>query len=62
MLARGARSMLVVAHKGVLRTIVEKLCGEPLHDGQPDLGGMVHVTRGSDGHWSLGRRSSDPRA
>ena len=52
-LARGHRSMLVVAHKGVVRTIVEKLCGEPLADGEPELGGLVMVSRGADGRWRV---------
>lgn len=56
----GARSALVVAHKGVVRTVVEKLGGAPLEDGQPPLAGAVGLSRGSDGIWRLGRRSSDP--
>ena len=35
----GASSALVVVHKGVIRTIAERLLGEPLADGEPGLGG-----------------------
>jgi broad specificity phosphatase PhoE len=60
-LASGARSMLLVAHKGVMRTIVEKLTGQPLEDGEPELGGTLQLSRGADGQWRLGRRTGDPR-
>lgn len=61
MLARRAHSMLVVAHKGVVRRIVERLCGEAPPESEPALGGLVQVTLRSDGRWVIGRRSSDPR-
>jgi broad specificity phosphatase PhoE len=52
---------LVVAHKGVVRAIVEKLTGEALADrAQPQLGDVVFVTRRPDGRWMLGVRSSNP--
>ncbi len=62
LLEHGARSALVVAHKGPIRAIAEKLCGEPLEKGKPDLGGVMQLTRRSDGSWYHGRRSSHPRA
>jgi len=58
LLARRARSMLVVAHKGVVRTIVERLCGDAPPPSEPALGGLVHVGLRSDGRWVIGRRSS----
>ncbi len=60
MLESGASAALLVVHKGIIRTIAEKLLGLPLDDGQPELGGIVSLTRGADGRWFLGRRSSDP--
>ena len=60
-LAEGeAANALVVVHKGVIRTIAEHLLGSPLEDGTPGLGESVSLTRGSDGAWFRGRRSSDP--
>ncbi len=55
----GATSALVVAHKGPIRTIAEKLLGAPLEIDIP-LAGIVGLSRGADGTWTLGRRSSDP--
>lgn len=55
-----ARNALVVAHKGVIRAIVERLLGEPLPDDEPPLAGSVSLTRQPDGRWLAGRRSSDP--
>lgn len=56
----GARSALVVVHKGVVRTIAEQLVGSPLPEGEPQLGGCVGISRGADDVWRVGRRSSDP--
>jgi len=57
-----SRGAIVVAHKGVLRTIAELLTGEsPEGDGLV-LGGMVQVTRRADGAWYIGRNSSNPPA
>lgn len=56
----GASSVLIVAHKGVIRTIAEKLLGAPLADGQPPLGDGVALGRRADGSWFEGRRSSNP--
>jgi broad specificity phosphatase PhoE len=62
LLDSGATSALVVVHKGVIRTIAEKLLGEPLAEGVPDLGASVGLSRNSDGSWFLGRRSSGRHA
>lgn len=51
--ALGAESLLVVAHKGVIRTIAEHL-GAPIEDGHPGLGQGVGFTRAPDGKWSPG--------
>jgi broad specificity phosphatase PhoE len=61
----GARSALIVVHKGTIRTIADRLLGEPLAEGEPPLGGAVALSRGPDGSWVQGRRSSnraDPQA
>ncbi len=62
MLTIGASSILVVVHKGIIRQGAETLLGGPLGDGRPELGGVVVLTRGADGAWFEGRRSSDPPA
>lgn len=62
LLASGARSALVVAHKGVIRTIAETVTGEALPAGEPPLGGVVNLTRDAEGPWFVGRRSSNPPA
>ncbi len=59
LLASGATSVLLVSHKGVIRTIGERLLDAPLSEG-PELGGVVSVSRGVDGHWYEGRRGSNP--
>jgi len=56
--ASGAESVIVVAHKGIVRTIAEKLAGVELAPGQPALGGVVQVIRRADGQWHIGRRSA----
>ncbi len=55
-----ASAVLLVVHKGIIRTIAEKLLGHPLEDGHPELGGVVSLSRNADGSWFAGRRSSDP--
>jgi probable phosphoglycerate mutase len=50
---------LVVAHKGVHRSIVEFLTGTTLDRALPPLGGVIELTRDGD-KWFLGRHSSDP--
>lgn len=52
-------STLVVAHKGVIRSIVEFLTGAALDRELPPLGGMIELTRDGD-KWFVGRRSSNP--
>jgi len=59
LLASGATSVLLVCHKGVIRTIGEQLLEAPLSEG-PELGGVVSVSRGADGRWREGRRGSNP--
>jgi broad specificity phosphatase PhoE len=55
----GAKSALVVSHKGVIMTIGESLVGEALSAKLP-LGGIATVSRGTDGIWREGRRGSNP--
>jgi broad specificity phosphatase PhoE len=57
-LASGANSVLVVCHKGVIRTVIDALCAESLEEGSPGLGECVQATRRSDGSWHRGRRPS----
>jgi broad specificity phosphatase PhoE len=59
MMASGAFSVLLVGHKGVIRTIGEQLLGHPLSDG-PELGEIVSLSRGADDAWFEGRRGSNP--
>jgi broad specificity phosphatase PhoE len=56
----GAASALFVGHKGVIRTLAEKLVGAPLADGAPELGTAVSLSLAPSGTWFLGRRSSNP--
>jgi len=49
---------IVVAHKGVVRTIAELLTGETVARDRPPLGGLVHAIRRSDERWHLGRRAT----
>lgn len=53
--ASGAGSALVVAHKGVVRTLHELTSGETLAAPEPDLGGVVQVWRDRLGRWRSGR-------
>ena len=62
LLGGGGRSALVVAHKGVIRAIEEKLTGEESDRDQPELGGTVVLTRDGNGKWFRGQRGSDPPA
>jgi broad specificity phosphatase PhoE len=57
--ASGATCVLLVSHKGVIRTIGERLLDAPLSEG-PELGSVISVTRGADGRWHEGRRGSNP--
>jgi probable phosphoglycerate mutase len=58
--ASGAEGVLLVGHKGVIRTIAEHLLGSPLADGEPALACVVSLSRDPAGTWFLGRRSSEP--
>jgi broad specificity phosphatase PhoE len=60
LLQSGATATLLVVHKGIIRTIAEQLLGSAIEEGQPELGGLVSLSRGADGRWYAGRRSSDP--
>jgi broad specificity phosphatase PhoE len=57
--ATGAQSALVVAHKGVVRTLLELVCGQTLEAEMPRLGGVIHASREGGGSWSTGRVASD---
>jgi broad specificity phosphatase PhoE len=57
-LSSDAESVIVVAHKGVVRGIVQALSGIEMPPLEPALGGVVQVIRRSDGQWHLGRRPS----
>ena len=59
--ASGVRSVLIVAHKGVIRTLLELLTRQTLPAELPELGGVIHVSRQVGGEWKTGRRASDPR-
>ena len=60
LLAGDARLIVLVSHKGVIRTISDQLAGDRLGDTEPPLGGVVQLTKRSDGHWYVGRRSTNP--
>ncbi|MGH0035981.1 MAG: histidine phosphatase family protein [Myxococcota bacterium] len=49
LLALPVESALLVLHKGVIRTIVRRLCGVALEPEEPALGEMVRVTAGPGG-------------
>jgi len=53
LLQRSAGSPLVVAHHGVIRAIVEHLCGALPPDGEPALGDLLWVARARGGCWTL---------
>ena len=57
--ATGAASVLVVAHKGVVRTLLEITSHQTLEAEMPALGGVIHVSRNASGTWSTGRIGSD---
>jgi broad specificity phosphatase PhoE len=60
LLATRESSAIVVAHKGIVREIVEKLTGTRPESEEVGLGAVLQVTRRSDGSWHRGRRSSNP--
>lgn len=51
----GASSALVVAHKGVVRTLLDLVSGEKLAGAEPELGGIIHVGRDALGRWRSGK-------
>lgn len=53
MIRGDTESAIVVAHKGVVRTIAEALTGDTLEPDHPPLGGVVRVTRAADGRFEL---------
>ena len=57
--ASGTRSVLVVAHKGVVRTLLELVIDQTLEAGMPHLGGVIHASCNAVGVWSTGRVGSD---
>lgn len=56
--ASGSVSTLVVAHKGVVRTLLELVSGETLSSAEPELAGVVCAERTTGGIW---RRARDGR-
>ena len=58
----GAASVLLVVHKGIIRTIAEKLLGQALEPDVPALGAVVSLGLGADDRWFQGRHSSNPPA
>jgi broad specificity phosphatase PhoE len=57
--ASGVASALLVAHKGTVRVIAEKLLGEALPAGEPELAGVVVLSCGADGKWFRGRHGAE---
>ena len=51
--ASGAEGVLLVAHKGVIRTIAEKLLAAALPDGAPGLARAVALAHDAGGTWRL---------
>lgn len=56
----GAAGALLVGHKGVIRTLAEKLVGSPLPADVPGLASEVSLSLAPSGTWFLGRRGSNP--
>ncbi|MCH7598208.1 MAG: histidine phosphatase family protein [Myxococcales bacterium] len=48
-------SILIVAHKGIVRTIVEELSGAALERDQPPLAGLLELTRTAEQTWKLAK-------
>ena len=57
---RAAIGGLVVAHKGVIRVILETLTSEAPERDWPRFGEAVILTRNDDGTWKRGGHSSNP--
>jgi broad specificity phosphatase PhoE len=60
LLASPVRNAAGVLHKGVIREISRQLTGDPMGRTEPALGELVVLTRGPDGAWARGERSSSP--
>jgi len=56
-LALDACSVLLVAHKGIVRTVAERLAGAEFDAEQPELGAVYEVARTSTHDWKLERLS-----
>lgn len=56
--ASGVASALIVAHKGTVRVVSEKLLGEALPPDEPDLGSVMTISCGADGRWFCGRHGA----
>ncbi len=56
----GARSALLVLHKGPIRAVIDELVGEELPRELPALGQSLSASLTSSGSWVLGRRGSNP--
>lgn len=57
LLACGVGSAVVVAHKGVVRTIAEGLSGAVLPAAEPELGAVVSLVRRGPNTWRITGRS-----
>ncbi len=54
LLALPVASVLIVAHKGTVRTIAEELSDATLGPEEPRLGGLIELTRLTEQAWKLG--------
>jgi broad specificity phosphatase PhoE len=52
-MASGATSVILVAHKGVVRTIAEGLTGQTLPEAEPELGGVLRLVRSARDSWRI---------
>ncbi len=55
LLAAEQERLLIVAHKGIVRTVLEALTGAPPEQPLPVLGGVHEVERNADAGWSTRR-------
>ncbi len=60
LLALPVRSMLIVAHKGIVRTIAERLSGKPLAAEHPGLGAVYELVRTREPDWKLSPLTPHP--
>jgi broad specificity phosphatase PhoE len=61
-LAAPVSSAVIVAHKGIVRTVVEALTREALEQPHPELGEVLQLSQVTGDRYVLGPRSSNPRA